>query len=203
MEVIPAIDLIDGKCVRLVQGDYSQQLTYEADPIEQARKFLAAGARSLHIVDLDGARLGKPVNIDTIESITAAVELKIEIGGGIRDEESIRVMLDLGVSRVIIGTSAVSKPDWFGQMADKFPQQLVLGLDARGSDIASHGWIEQGCEQLLEFAAQAANLPLAAIIYTDISKDGMMAGPNFERTKADKKSVCKKNNIRKIDKTNI
>jgi len=184
MDVIPAIDLIDGKCVRLIQGEYHRQITYEPDPVKQARRFRSAGATRLHIVDLDGARVGKPVNHAAIEAIAAEVDLKIEVGGGIRDEEAISQLLDIGANRVIIGTSAVSRFDWFGEMANKFAGKLVLGLDARGSKVAIRGWAQDSHEQLSEFAAQAARLPLAAIIYTDITKDGMLAGPNFERTKA-------------------
>ena len=183
MDVIPAIDLINGECVRLIQGQYHRQITYEHDPVKQAQEFAAAGATRLHIVDLDGARVGKPVNHAAIEAITAGVDLKVEVGGGIRDEEYIRQMLDIGVQRVIIGTAAVSRFDWFTKMANNFPHKLVLGLDARGSKVAIRGWIQDSPQQLLEFAVQAAELPLAAIIYTDIAKDGMLAGPNFERTK--------------------
>ena len=184
MDVIPAIDLMNGQCVRLIQGQYHRQITYEEDPVKQARRFLADGATRLHIVDLDGARVGKPVNHEAIEAIAAAVDLQIEVGGGIRDEASITQLLDIGANRVIIGTSAVSRFDWFGEMAERFANKLVLGLDARGSKVAIRGWAQDTPEQLSEFAAQAARLPLAAIIYTDIAKDGMLAGPNFERTKA-------------------
>ena len=184
MDVIPAIDLIDGKCVRLIQGEYHRQITYEPDPVKQARQFFAAGATRLHIVDLDGARLGRCINHAAIEAIATAVDLKIEVGGGIRDEASIAQLLDIGAGRVIIGTSAVDRFDWFGEMAEAFSGKLVLGLDARGSKVATHGWAQDSHEQLLEFATQAARLPIAAIIYTDITKDGMLSGPNFERTKA-------------------
>jgi phosphoribosylformimino-5-aminoimidazole carboxamide ribotide isomerase len=183
MDVIPAIDLTGGECVRLIQGQYHRQITYEHDPVKQAQQFLADGAARLHIVDLDGARVGKPVNVKAVEAIIAAVDLKVEVGGGIRDEQSIGQMLDIGVQRVIIGTAAVNRFDWFAEVAHKFPGKLALGLDARGSKVAIRGWVQDSPEQLLEFAIQAAELPLAAIIYTDITKDGMLAGPNFERTK--------------------
>jgi phosphoribosylformimino-5-aminoimidazole carboxamide ribotide isomerase len=183
MYIIPAIDLRDGKCVRLIQGQYDRQINYRDDPVEQARDFSAAGAQWLHIVDLDGAKLGRPVNTETISAITALGLLKIEVGGGLRDEASIKQLLDIGVERVIIGTKAVQDFEWFSQRAVTFSGKIVLGLDARGSKVATHGWMEDSSLQLLEFAAEAAKLPLAAIIYTDIARDGMMTGPNVERTK--------------------
>ena len=187
MYIIPAIDLMDGKCVRLIQGQYHRQITYQDDPTRQARQFSSEGAQWLHIVDLDGARVGKPVNTDAIEAIAALDLMKIELGGGIRDEDSVKQMLDIGAERVIIGTKAVSDFEWFSQMAEKYPAKIALGLDARGSKVATHAWTQDSPQDshqlLLEFAIEAAKLPLAAIIYTDITKDGMMAGPNLERTK--------------------
>ncbi|MCU0914398.1 MAG: 1-(5-phosphoribosyl)-5-[(5-phosphoribosylamino)methylideneamino]imidazole-4-carboxamide isomerase [Planctomycetes bacterium] len=184
MDVIPAIDLRAAQVVRLLQGQYDRQITYGNDPAEQARRFHADGARWLHVVDLDGAKAGQPVNTATIAAITALGLLKVEVGGGIRDETSIRHLLDLGVTRVIIGTKAVSDFDWFSRMARKFKGQIVLGLDARDEMVATHGWLQGSQQTVLEFAAQADKLPLAAIIYTDISKDGMLCGPNIDRTKA-------------------
>ena len=184
MYIIPAIDLRDGKCVRLIQGQYNRQINYEDDPVKQAREFSSAGAKWLHIVDLDGARLGRPVNTDAISAIAALGLFKIEVGGGLRDEDAIKQLLDIGLERVIIGTKAVSDFEWFSEMAEKFSGKIVLGLDARGSKVATHGWTQDSPHNLLEFAAEAAKLPLAAIIYTDITKDGMMTGPNLERTKA-------------------
>jgi len=184
MYIIPAIDLRDGKCVRLIQGQYNRQINYQDDPVKQAREFSSSGAKWLHIVDLDGAKLGRPVNTDAISAIAALGLFKIEVGGGLRNEDSIKQLLDIGVERVIIGTKAVSDFEWFSQMAEKFSGKIVLGLDARGSKVATHGWTKDSPHNLLEFAAEAAKLPLAAIIYTDITKDGMMTGPNLERTKA-------------------
>lgn len=183
MYIIPAIDLRDGKCVRLIQGDYRRQINYEINPVNQAQEFSRAGAQWLHIVDLDGAKVGRTVNTDTISAIAALGQLKIEVGGGIRDEASIKQLLDIGAERVIIGTKAVSDFGWFSEMAEKFSGKIVLGLDARGSKVATHGWMQDSAQNLLEFAIEAAKLPLAAIIYTDITKDGMMSGPNFERTR--------------------
>jgi phosphoribosylformimino-5-aminoimidazole carboxamide ribotide isomerase len=184
MDVIPAIDLRSGKCVRLIQGQYDRQITYNDDPVEQARQFHAQGARWLHIVDLDGAKAGRPLNTASITAIAGLGLLQIEVGGGIRDEASIRELLDMGVARVIVGTKAVSDFEWFSDMALRFKGRLVLGLDARGSTVATHGWLEDSSLPLLDFAAQADKLPLAAIIYTDIAKDGMLSGPNIERTAA-------------------
>jgi len=189
MYIIPAIDLRGGKCVRLIQGQYDRQINYEDDPVKQAQEFSLAGAKWLHIVDLDGAKVGMPVNTDTISAIAALEQFKIEVGGGIREETSIKQLLDIGAERVIIGTKAVSDFEWFSEMAKKFSGKIVLGLDARGSKVATHGWTQDSPQNMLEFAIEAAKLPLAAIIYTDISKDGMMSGPNFERTKALVKAV--------------
>jgi phosphoribosylformimino-5-aminoimidazole carboxamide ribotide isomerase len=183
MYIIPAIDLRDGKCVRLIQGEYSRQITYQDNPVKQAQEFSRAGAKWLHIIDLDGAKLGKPVNTEAISAIANLGKFKIEVGGGLRDEDSIRQLLDMGVERVIIGTKAVSDFEWFSQMAKKFSGKIALGLDARGSKVATHGWTQDSPQLLLDFAVEAAKLPLAAIIYTDIARDGMMTGPNLERTK--------------------
>lgn len=182
MDILPAIDLIDGKCVRLVQGEYHKKITYKDDPVAQAKEFFDAGAAWLHVVDLDGAKLGKPINADVVAAIAEQVPMKIELGGGVRNEASIVQMLEAGVTRLILGSSAIKQFDWFCEMARKYPNRLVLGLDARGSTVATEGWLQQGQQTVLDFARQAADLPLDAIIYTDISKDGMLAGPNIERT---------------------
>lgn len=182
MDILPAIDLIDGKCVRLVQGEYNKKITYKDNPVEQAQEFYEAGAKWLHVVDLDGAKLGKPINADVVAEIAKNVPMKIELGGGVRNEDAIVAMLEAGVTRLILGSSAIKEYDWFCEMANKYPKRLVLGLDARGANLATEGWLEQGSLTVLDFAKKAAALPLDAIIYTDISKDGMLAGPNIERT---------------------
>jgi phosphoribosylformimino-5-aminoimidazole carboxamide ribotide isomerase len=183
MYVIPAIDLMSGSCVRLIQGDYNRRITYDKDPVKQTKRFRSAGAEWVHIVDLDGAKVGRPVNTESIEAIISAGRLKVELGGGIRDERSIRQMLDIGVDRLIIGTKALNDFEWFAEMAAEFSGKIALSLDARGSKVASHAWTKDHPHRLLEFAAKAAGLPLAAIIYTDITRDGMLAGPNIERTR--------------------
>jgi len=183
MDILPAIDLIGGKCVRLIQGEYNKKITYKDDPIAQAKEFYDAGAKWLHVVDLDGAKLGKSINADVVAEIAKQIPMKIELGGGIRDEAAITTMLEAGVTRLILGSSAIKQFNWFSEMTQIYPQRLVLGLDARGSNLATEGWLDQGSLSVLEFAQKAANLPLAAIVYTDISKDGMLAGPNIDRTK--------------------
>jgi phosphoribosylformimino-5-aminoimidazole carboxamide ribotide isomerase len=184
MYVIPAIDLLAGKCVRLIQGEYNRYINYEDNPAKKAIEFRSAGAEWLHIIDLDGAKLGKCVNCDTIrEIIQQAKDLKIQVGGGIRDRDSITTMLGMGATRVILGTKAVSDFEWFSSVANEFTGKIVLSLDARGSRIATDGWKKDSSQELIELAKKAAALPLAAIIYTDINRDGMLAGPNIERTK--------------------
>lgn len=183
MYIIPAIDLIDGRCVRLIQGDYNRQIVYNDNPLEQAKLFADSGAKWLHIVDLDGARLGKPVNTKTIGKLAQKTKLRIEVGGGIRSEDSIKQLLGLGIERVIIGTKAITDFEWFKQMTQLFAGKIALGLDARGSKLSTEGWTKDNPLTVLDFAKVAAKLPIAAIIYTDITKDGMMEGPNLERTK--------------------
>jgi phosphoribosylformimino-5-aminoimidazole carboxamide ribotide isomerase len=181
MYVIPAIDLRGGKCVRLIQGQYHRQITYEDNPVKQAEEFILAGAQWLHIIDLGGAKVGKLANFDSIAAIADLGRLKIEVGGGIRDDNTVKQLFDLGVERIIVGTRAVSDFNWLKKMSEKFAGKIALGLDARGSRVATHGWTRESEKDVLEFAVEAAGLPLAAIIYTDITKDGMLSGPNLER----------------------
>ena len=185
MYVIPAIDLLDGRCVRLVQGEYNRYINYEDDPAKKAVEFKQAGAKWLHIIDLDGAKVGKCVNIDAIRDIVQSAKgLKIQVGGGIRDRDTITKILDMGVTRVILGTKAVRDFEWFSQVVKEFAGKIVLSLDARGTKIATDGWKKDSSQELVDFAKMAAHLPLDALIYTDINKDGMLAGPNIDRTKA-------------------
>ncbi len=186
MDILPAIDLRGGKCVRLLQGDYSQQIDYSGDPVEVARQFEAAEARWLHLVDLDGAKEGRPCNLPTIRRILAATRLKVEVGGGLREAESIEQLLDAGVERCIVGTQALVDWNWFADLVQrpKFAHHIALGLDARKGQLAVRGWVEETAETAVQVARKAAGLPVAAIIYTDISKDGMMQGPNIEETLA-------------------
>jgi phosphoribosylformimino-5-aminoimidazole carboxamide ribotide isomerase len=178
MQVWPAIDLRGGKCVRLRQGDYQQETVFAEDPAAVARQFADSGARHLHVVDLEGAREGLPVNLPSVQEILEAVDIECELGGGIRDEQSIRELLDFGMDRLVISTSALNDPDWFRASCRQFPGKLVLGIDARDGRVATNGWLVTSEVTALQLARQFADEPLAAIIYTDIATDGMMAGPN-------------------------
>jgi phosphoribosylformimino-5-aminoimidazole carboxamide ribotide isomerase len=177
MQIIPAIDLRGGNCVRLRQGDYSQETVFGDDPTEMARRWAADGAERLHLVDLDGAKAGWPVNLDAVRAIVRAIPVPCQLGGGIRNEAAMRLMLeDVGIDRVIVGTQALKQPAWFREMAEKFPRRLVLGIDARNSLVATEGWLDVSQTPAIELARQYARLPIAAIIYTNIANDGMMAG---------------------------
>jgi phosphoribosylformimino-5-aminoimidazole carboxamide ribotide isomerase len=180
MQIWPAIDLRGGKCVRLRQGDYQQETVFAQDPAAVARQFADAGAQHLHIVDLEGAREGLPVNLPSVQAILAAIDIECELGGGIRDEQSVREILDFGLSRLVIGTSALTDPEWFRAACRQYPYRLVLGIDARDGMAATDGWLNTSKVTAIDLARQYANEPLAAIIYTDIATDGMMRGPNIE-----------------------
>ena len=179
MQLWPAIDLRGGKCVRLQQGDYARETVFADDPAAMARHWVAEGGDCLHLVDLDGARDGRPGNVASILAILKAVEVPCEVGGGVRDEATIRQLLDLGVARVVIGTKALKEPAWFRDVCRRFPQRLVLGIDAREGFVATEGWLETSRTPATELARQFQGEPLAALIYTDIATDGMLAGPNL------------------------
>jgi phosphoribosylformimino-5-aminoimidazole carboxamide ribotide isomerase len=183
MQIWPAIDLLGGKCVRLQQGDYQRETIFADDPTQMAQQWLAAGTRYLHLVDLDGAKDGSQVNGDVIRRIVQQTGLECQVGGGIRSEETITRLLGLGLSRVIVGTRALREPEWFAQMATKYPQQLVLGIDARDGLVATDGWLATSTTTAVSLARQIESLSdqVAAIVYTDIARDGMLAGPNFEQ----------------------
>ncbi|MEZ6133277.1 MAG: 1-(5-phosphoribosyl)-5-[(5-phosphoribosylamino)methylideneamino]imidazole-4-carboxamide isomerase [Pirellulaceae bacterium] len=183
MQIWPAIDLLGGKCVRLQQGDYSRETVFADDPTEMAVKWQQAGTKYLHLVDLDGAKDGSQVNGEAIRRIVMETGLICQVGGGVRDEATIERLLSLGLNRVIVGTRALRDPLWFAQMATKYPQQLVLGIDARNGMVATDGWLETSTTSAIELAQQIGEMTseVAAIVYTDIAKDGMLAGPNFEQ----------------------
>ncbi len=184
MDLLPAIDLREGKCVRLLQGDYARQIDYGDDPVAQARLFADQGARWLHVVDLDGAKEGRMENRTVIERIVSQTDLKVEVGGGVRDETAIAALLTAGVTQVVVGTRALEDPDWFRDVVhhDEFTGKIVLGLDARDGRIATRGWMQTGEITVEDMAATVNGWPLAAIVYTDIARDGMLTGPNVEAT---------------------
>jgi phosphoribosylformimino-5-aminoimidazole carboxamide ribotide isomerase len=178
MQIWPAIDLLGGKCVRLEQGDYQRETVFADDPAAVAQSFQEQGAQHLHLVDLDGARDGKPTNLEAVRKIVASVDMQCELGGGVRDQQTIQMLLDAGLDRLVLGTSALKNADWFRQMCREYPNRLVLGIDAREGMVATDGWLETSTTPAIELADQFADVPLAAIVYTDIATDGMLAGPN-------------------------
>ncbi|EAQ77445.1 1-(5-phosphoribosyl)-5-[(5-phosphoribosylamino)methylideneamino]imidazole-4-carboxamide isomerase [Blastopirellula marina] len=178
MQIWPAIDLRGGKCVRLQQGDYNRETVFGDDPAEMAQRWTDQGAECLHLVDLDGAKEGQVSNRTAIAEILKAVNIPCELGGGIRDEETIQTLLDLGMARLVIGSKAVSQPEWFEEMCLRYPGKLALGIDARDGLAATDGWLETSNMSAIALAQKYEHLPIAAVIYTDIATDGMMAGPN-------------------------
>jgi phosphoribosylformimino-5-aminoimidazole carboxamide ribotide isomerase len=180
MLILPAIDLRGGQCVRLRQGDYSQETVFGHDAAAVARDWVKQGARALHLVDLDGAREGRPVNVASIQAIVRAVDVPCQLGGGLRAQAQIEEVLSWGVQRAILGTRALKDADWFERIVRAFPERIILGLDARNGMVATNGWLEVDQTPALEVARRYAKLPLAALVYTDISKDGMLEGTNTE-----------------------
>ncbi len=184
MQVIPAIDLRGGCCVRLRQGDYNRETVFGADPAAMAVHWEAEGATRIHLVDLDGAKAGRPVNVEVVRAILARVRVPCQLGGGIRDEATIAAWLGAGLERVIVGTQALKDPAWFRAMAHKYPGRLVLGLDARDGRVATGGWLDVSSVEATALAEQFDDLPLAGVVYTDIVRDGMLEGPNLAATAA-------------------
>lgn len=185
MELIPSIDLRAGRVVRLEQGDYARETVYDADPVELARGFAAAGARRVHVVDLDGARDGRAGNDAVIRRILAAsTALEVQVGGGMRTKERVEEILDAGAARVVIGTAALEQPALLEALATRFPGRIILGLDARDGKLAVRGWRETTAETVEHVLERFSKLPLAAVLHTDIGRDGLLGGPNIEATAA-------------------
>ncbi len=180
MDVIPAIDLLEGRCVRLFQGDYAQSQIFNENPVEVALQWEAEGATRLHLVDLDGAKAGKPENWQAIAAIAQAVKLPIQVGGGLRDADRVSALFDLGVQYAILGTVAVEKPELVAQLCAKFPGQIIVGIDAREGKVATRGWLETSEVMAVELAQRMSEMGAAAIVYTDIKRDGTLQGPNME-----------------------
>ena len=183
MLIIPAVDIKNGKCVRLLQGRMDQETVFSEDPAGMARKWARAGARLIHVIDLDGAFAKHPQNMNAIEKIVQSVDVPVQLGGGIRDIETIRRVIDKGVDRVIIGTRAVQSPEFVNKACDEFPGRIVLGIDARKGQVAIEGWSQTTHVRAGELASQFENSGLVAINFTDIHRDGMLTGPNLEETR--------------------
>jgi phosphoribosylformimino-5-aminoimidazole carboxamide ribotide isomerase len=179
MLVIPAIDLKDGQCVRLLQGKEDEVTSYSNDPSEMAKRWVKEGAELIHLVDLDGAFSGDQKNLDSIKAIRSAVNVDLELGGGIRDMERIDLLIDMGINRVILGTVAVEKPELVEEAANKYPGKIIVGIDAKDGRVAVKGWVEVTSTDAMQLAAAMTQQGAAGIIYTDIARDGMMTGPNI------------------------
>jgi len=182
MKIFPAIDIKDKKCVRLVKGDFENKTEYEITPVEQAGKYKDHGFKNLHIVDLDGALKGEIVNLDIIQDITKKFDLKVEIGGGIRNSESIKKYIDAGVEKVILGSAAIKDKNFLKEACEKFPNKIALGLDARDGYLTVSGWKENSNQLTLDYLKEVNNYGVSRLIYTDINRDGMKQSPNFDET---------------------
>lgn len=180
MDVIPAIDLLEGRCVRLYQGDYEKSQVFSENPVDIAKVWVDQGATRLHVVDLDGAKAGKIVNIGAIEAIAKSVSIPIEVGGGLRDRSSIQQLFDLGIQWGILGTIAVEQPQLVQELCQEFPGKIIIGIDARNGLVATRGWLETSEVLATQLAVQMQELGAAAIIYTDINRDGTLSGPNLD-----------------------
>jgi len=184
MDVIPAIDIRGGRCVRLFQGDYERETVFADDPAEAARRWRDAGARRLHVVDLDGARLGRPVNWEAVTRIVAATEAAVQLGGGLRDLGTIQRYLESGVERVVLGTAAVKDPDLLAAALERFPGQIVVGVDARDGVVVTEGWLKESGVAAADLVRRLVALGVPRIIYTDTLRDGTLTEPNFPALQA-------------------
>ncbi|HEX4054198.1 MAG TPA: 1-(5-phosphoribosyl)-5-[(5-phosphoribosylamino)methylideneamino]imidazole-4-carboxamide isomerase [Tepidisphaeraceae bacterium] len=184
--VVPSIDLRGGRVVRLQQGDYARQIDYEVDPVATARSFAAAGATWMHVVDLDGAKEGRPVQTEMISRLSAAAGVAVQAGGGIRQRQDIDRLLEAGVRRIVVGTKAMEDWPWFNSLAHeaKYAGRIVLAVDAKEGVIAVRGWTQTSSRSAVDVAKEVSDWPLAGILYTDVAKDGMLQGPNLQQTRA-------------------
>jgi phosphoribosylformimino-5-aminoimidazole carboxamide ribotide isomerase len=186
LQILPSIDLRAGQVVRLKQGDYAQQLNYSVDPVAAARSFHDAGAQWLHIVDLDGAKEGRPVQTALIKDLVRQSGLKVQVGGGIRDRSHVEDLLLAGAERIVVGTRALEDWAWFKDLVHdvQMAGRVVLALDAKEGIVATRGWTETSGKRAVDLAKEASDWPLAGILYTDVARDGMLRGPNIEQTRA-------------------
>lgn len=179
-DIYPAIDLRDGKCVRLIQGDYNKETVYGDSPIDMARQFVDAGARWIHMVDLDGAKEKKPVNDSHVIQVAQQLDVKVQVGGGIRTKETVQYYLEQGVDRVILGSVAVQNPDFAKEMLATYKEKIAIGLDARDGYVAVNGWLETSEQTAVALGKEMAKHGAETFIFTDIATDGMLSGPNID-----------------------
>jgi phosphoribosylformimino-5-aminoimidazole carboxamide ribotide isomerase len=184
MDLFPAIDLLDGKCVQLYQGDYSRATEYGDDPVAQAQAFAAEGAPWVHMVDLDAARTGSPRNRELIAAVAGAVDVPVQTGGGVRDDAAADALFDAGVGRVVVGTAALESPDWVRDLARRYPGGVAVGLDARGRDVAVRGWLEDSGRDVVDVARSFEDAGVAALVVTEIGRDGTLEGPALDQLAA-------------------
>ncbi|MBU6228109.1 MAG: 1-(5-phosphoribosyl)-5-[(5-phosphoribosylamino)methylideneamino]imidazole-4-carboxamide isomerase [Cyanobacteria bacterium REEB459] len=184
MDVIPAIDLLQGDCVRLYQGDYGQSEVFDQDPVAVAQRWVEQGATRLHLVDLDGAKSGQPVNWPVIQAIVQGVTVPVQVGGGLRDRDRVADLFALGVQFAILGTAALEYPDLISDLSQSFPDRIIVGIDARNGKVATRGWLDTSTITALDLARQVEERGAAAIIYTDIQRDGTLQGPNLDALRA-------------------
>ena len=182
MKIFPAIDIKDKKCVRLIKGDFNQKTEYEMSPVEQATQFIDKGFKNLHIVDLDGALTGETVNLDIIKEIVRKFDFKVEVGGGVRDFDSIQEYADIGVDKVILGSAAIKDKNFLKKACKRFPKKIALGLDAKDGKLSVSGWKENSGISTLDFLNEVNDYSISRLIFTDINKDGTKESPNFEET---------------------
>ena len=182
MKIFPAIDIKDKKCVRLIKGNFDNKTEYKITPVEQAEKYKDHGFKNLHIVDLDGALTGETINLEVIQQIVRKFDLKIEVGGGVRSIESIKKYTDVGVEKVILGSAAIKNKNFLKEACKKFPNKIALGLDAKEGYLSVSGWKESSNQLTLDFLKEVNEFGVSRLIYTDINRDGMKQGPNFEET---------------------
>jgi len=182
MKIFPAIDIKDKKCVRLIKGDFGKKTEYEISPVEQAGKYKDHGFKNLHMVDLDGALAGETINLNIIEQIVNKFDLKVEIGGGIRNYESIKRYTEAGVEKVILGSAAIKDKNFLKEACEKFPNKIALGLDAKDGYLSVSGWKENSNQLTLDYLKEVNDYGASRLIYTDINRDGMKQSPNFEET---------------------
>ena len=182
MKIFPAIDIKDKKCVRLIKGDFNQKTEYEMSPVEQATQFIDKGFKNLHIIDLDGALTGETVNLNIIKEIVRKFDFKVEVGGGVRDFDSIQEYADIGVDKVILGSAAIKDKNFLKKACKKFPKKIALGLDAKDGKLSLSGWKESSGISTLDFLNEVNDYSISRLIFTDINKDGTKESPNFEET---------------------